>query len=155
MCYISTEIYTYMFSKACEHGIKAIIYIATQSMDGKRVKIADIIENTGSPEAFTAKVLGALTKVKIVQSLTGPAGGFFIDKDSMKHTTLIEIVEAIDGDSIFNGCGLGQNECDHEKPCPMHEKFVHVRKEIKNMLKSTSIQDLAVGLKTGKTVLIR
>ena len=37
----------------------------------------------------------------------------------------------------------------------MHEKFVHVRKEIKNMLKSTSIQDLAVGLKTGKTVLIR
>ena len=35
-----------MFSKACEHGIKAIIYIATQSMDGKRVKIGDVVENS-------------------------------------------------------------------------------------------------------------
>ena len=68
-----------MFSKACEHGIKAIIYIATQSMDGKRVKIGDVVENSGSPEAFTAKVLGSLTKYHIVNSYTGPNGGFFID----------------------------------------------------------------------------
>ena len=61
-----------MFSKACEHGIKAIIYIATQSIEGRRVKIGDVAEHSGSPEAFTAKVLGALTKHKIVNS--PPAG---------------------------------------------------------------------------------
>ena len=51
-----------MFSKACEYGIKAIIYIATQSLEGKRVKIVDVVENSGSPAAFTGKVLGSLRR---------------------------------------------------------------------------------------------
>jgi Rrf2 family transcriptional regulator, iron-sulfur cluster assembly transcription factor len=144
-----------MFSKACEHGIKAIIYIATQSIEGRRVKIGDIVEHSGSPEAFTAKVLGALTKHNIVNSHTGPYGGFDIDIKRMKEIKMSEIVEAIDGDSIFNGCGLGLSECNDIKPCPMHEKFIKVRSEIKKMLVSTSIYDLALGLKSGKTVLMR
>lgn len=144
-----------MFSKACEHGIKAIIYIATQSMDGKRVKIGDVIEHTGSPEAFTAKVLGSLTKHNIVNSHTGPFGGFNIDKSRMKEIKVIEIVQAIDGDSIFNGCGLGLSECSNVQPCPMHIKFVKVRSEIKQMLNSMSLYDLAMGIKSGKTVLMR
>lgn len=144
-----------MFSKACEHGIKAIIYIATQSMDGKRVKIGDVIESTGSPEAFTAKVLGSLTKHNIVKSHTGPFGGFDIDKSRMKEIKVIEIVQAIDGDSIFNGCGLGLSECSNVQPCPMHIKFVKVRNEIKQMLNSMSLYDLAMGIKSGKTVLMR
>lgn len=147
--------YKVMFSKACEHGIKAIIYIATQSMEGRRVKIGDIVEHSGSPEAFTAKVLGTLTKHNFVNSHTGPYGGFDIDLKQMKQTRLIDLVEAIDGDAIFNGCGLGLSECNHLRPCPMHNKFVKVRNEMKEMLNDTSVHDLAVGLKSGKTVLMR
>lgn len=144
-----------MFSKACEHAIKSIIYIATQSMEGKRVKIGDIVENSGSPEAFTGKVLGALTKHNIVDSQKGPYGGFYIDTAQMKSVRLSDIVYAIDGDSLYNGCALGLKECSHTAPCPMHEKFVQVRSDLKEMLESTSIYDLATGLKAGKTTLIR
>lgn len=144
-----------MFSKACEHGIKAIIYIATQSMDGKRVKIGDVVENSGSPEAFTAKVLGSLTKYQIVNSYTGPNGGFFIDVKDMKKIKMSDIVNAIDGDSLYNGCGMGLSECSKAQPCPMHDKFIKVRKEIKEMLTTTTVYDLALGLKSGKTVLMR
>ncbi|MEB2785350.1 Rrf2 family transcriptional regulator [Algoriphagus persicinus] len=51
-----------MFSKACEYGIKAMIYVATKSLQGVRVKMNDIVEKVGSPEAFTAKILGDLAK---------------------------------------------------------------------------------------------
>ncbi len=144
-----------MFSKACEHGIKAIIYIATQSLEGRRVKIGDIVENSGSPEAFTAKVLGALTKHNIVNSQTGPYGGFEIETGRMKQIRMSDIVQAIDGDTIYNGCGLGLSECSNIQPCPMHDKFVKVRSDIKKMLTTTTIHDLALGLKAGKTVLMR
>lgn len=144
-----------MFSKACEYGIKAIIYIATQSMLGRRVKIGEVVDHTESPEAFTAKILGALVKENIVQSVTGPYGGFYIDKNRMDQITMIEIVSAIDGDSIFNGCGLGLKECNADRPCPMHPKFVSVRADLKKMLKSTSILELAEGLKSGKSTLMR
>ena len=92
-----------MFSKACEYGIKAIIYIATQSLKGERVKTGDIVENVGSPVAFTAKILGALTKHNIVDSYTGPYGGFEIHTARMKTIKLSEIVFAIDGDIIGGG----------------------------------------------------
>jgi Rrf2 family protein len=144
-----------MFSKACEYGIKAIIYIATQSMVGRRVKMGEIVEHIDSPEAFTAKILGALVKENIVVSVTGPYGGFYIEKDRMELISMIDIVNAIDGDSIFNGCGLGLKQCNADQPCPMHSKFVGVRAELKSMLKSTSILELAEGLNSGKTTLMR
>ena len=144
-----------MFSKACEYGIKAIIYIATQSMQDKRVKIGDIAENVDSPEAFTAKILGALVKHDIVQSLTGPYGGFQIDKGKIQSIKLSEIVFAIDGDSIYNGCGLGLSECNEIHPCPVHDKFVKIRADLKSFLHTTTIHELAAGLKSGKTLLYR
>ncbi|WP_086539902.1 RrF2 family transcriptional regulator [Algoriphagus antarcticus] len=144
-----------MFSKACEYGIKAIIYIASQSMLERRVKIGEVVEHIDSPEAFTAKIVGALVKENIVQSVTGPYGGFYIDKYQMGQITMIDIVTAIDGDSIFNGCGLGLKDCDAEQPCPMHSKFVKVRADLKSMLNSTSIFELAEGLKSGKSTLMR
>lgn len=144
-----------MFSKACEHGIKAIIYIATQSLEGRRVKIGDVAAQAGSPEAFTGKVLGALTKHNIVNSHTGPYGGFDIDPTRMEQIRMSDIVFAIDGDAVYKGCALGLKECNSKKPCPMHDRFVKVRAELRTMLETTSIYDLAVGLKTGKTILTR
>ena len=144
-----------MFSKGCEYGIKAVVYIATQSLEGKRSKIGDVADNSGSPLAFTAKILGTLSKDNIVNSHTGPLGGFYIDSKQMYEINMSDIVRAIDGDSIYNGCGLGLKECNDKEPCPMHYKFVKVRNEMKEMLLSTSIHDLAVGFKSGKTVLKR
>jgi len=144
-----------MFSKTCEYGIKAIIYIASQSMQGARVKVGDIVLNAGLPEAFTGKILGALTKHGIVESHTGPYGGFEIDKERMKSIRLSEIVFAIDGDSVYNGCGLGLSECSNIQPCPVHDKFAKIRGQLKHMLETTTIYDLATGLNSGKSILMR
>lgn len=144
-----------MFSKACEYGIRAIIYIAMQSLEDRRVKIGDIVEHVGSPEAFTAKILGTLVKQGIVESLTGPYGGFYIDRNKMRSIPVGDIVSAIDGDSIFNGCGLGLSECNSAQPCPMHDKFVKIRAQLKQMLETTTVHDLAMGLRSGKTILMR
>lgn len=144
-----------MFSKACEYGIKAVVYIASESLDDKRVKIGDIANYSGSPEAFTAKVLGKLTKAGIINSYKGPNGGFELDKAKMKDVKLSEIVFVIDGDEIYNGCALGLSECDECNPCPMHESFVNIREELKTMLKSTSIYELATEYKAGNSTLIR
>lgn len=144
-----------MFSKACEYGIKSIIYIASRSLQNERVKIGDIIEHIGSPEAFTAKILGALVKAGILESLTGPHGGFMIDIHKMKKINVSDIVCAIDGDSIYNGCGLGLVECNSNQPCPMHDQFVQVRSRLKKMLETTSVFDLANGLESGRVTLMR
>lgn len=144
-----------MFSKACEYGIKAMIYVATQSLKGERVKIGDIVEKIGSPEAFTAKILSDLVKNGLIESLKGPYGGFFITPEQMESTQIIQIVSAIDGNNIFSGCGLGLHECNAERPCPMHAKFIKIRAELKNTLETSTLLELANGIKSGQTILVR
>lgn len=142
-----------MFSKACEYGIKAMLYIAEQSQSGNRVSIKEIAKATGSPEAFTAKILQQLARNHIVDSLKGPTGGFSVEKQRLSQINISQIVYAIDGDNIYNGCGLGLTHCSDDKPCPVHHKFVSVRKELKKILENTSLEELALELKSGQTFL--
>ncbi|GAA4139576.1 RrF2 family transcriptional regulator [Sphingobacterium lactis] len=144
-----------MFSKACEYGLKAMIYIASKSLDGQRVKIGDVADHTGTPEAFTAKVLSTLSRHQLLQSIKGPYGGFELDSHQLKTVRIADIVSAIDGNQLFEGCALGLETCNAEKPCPMHHNFVQIRNDLKHMMESTTIHDLATGLVAGESILIR
>lgn len=142
-----------MFSKACEYGIRASIYIAEQSLEGERVSLKDIAAEIDSPVAFTAKILQKLRKHGIISSLKGPTGGFQIHMDRIGRITLSDIVYAIDGDHIYTGCGLGLNKCNEEHPCPLHYDFKKVRDDLKQMLESTNLRDLALKLEKGSAFL--
>ncbi|HLW33618.1 MAG TPA: Rrf2 family transcriptional regulator [Aequorivita sp.] len=140
-----------MFSKACEYGIRAVLFLAKQAQDDLRPNITEIAKATASPEAFTAKILQQLVKGGIVLSKKGPNGGFYMAKDSKLR--LIEIVTAIDGDKIFHGCGLGLAQCSSLHPCPVHDQFEDVREGLKQMCENTFVMDLATKLNLGDTFL--
>ncbi|MBW8201285.1 MAG: Rrf2 family transcriptional regulator [Bacteroidota bacterium] len=144
-----------MFSKACEYGIRAAVYVALQSLDGRRVSVNEIAEEIDSPIAFTAKILQQLSRSKVIHSVKGPTGGFELDRTEMDTVKLSMIVHAIDGDDIYVGCGLGLKECNANQPCPLHDKFVDIRTDLKNMLENTSLYELATGLEVGLTYLKR
>ncbi len=130
-----------------------MLYISMQSLKDNRVSLKDIAKKIDSPEAFTAKILQQLARDGIVVSVKGPTGGFQISRMRMKEIKLINIVTAIDGDTIFRGCALGLKECDSEKPCPVHDKFTGIRDDLKRMLSETSIYELATGIEEGLTFL--
>lgn len=142
-----------MFSKACEYGIKASIFIAINSAEGKRVSPKKIAIEIDSPQAFTAKILQALVKHDIIKSIQGAHGGFEIDKEKISSIKLSQIVNAIDGNAIYSGCGLGLNVCDESHPCPVHEQFKIVRKQLKQMLESTNLEQLAQDVNSGVSFL--
>ena len=144
-----------MFSKSCEYGIKAVIYIAKKSLIGERVKIGEVSSNIEAPEAYTAKIMTSLIKQKLLESKTGRYGGFKIEIDRMKTIMVSDVVFALDGDSVYKGCALGLKECDASKPCPLHNKFVTIREELRETLETTSLFDLASTLKAGQTMLVR
>ncbi|WP_417602242.1 RrF2 family transcriptional regulator [Owenweeksia hongkongensis] len=143
-----------MFSKACEYGIKAMIYIAQKSGEAGKVSLKEIAAGTDSPVAFTAKILQTLSREGLLISTKGPTGGFIL-AESPSNMNLAQIVSAIDGDSVFVGCGLGLETCDSERPCPVHHKFAIVRDELTLMLNCTTLQELALGLKNGASFLTR
>jgi Rrf2 family protein len=142
-----------MFSKACEYGIKASIFIAINSLEGRRVSPKEISEEINSPQAFTAKILQALVKHNVINSIKGAYGGFEIDKSNVSKIKLAQVVNAIDGNKIYSGCGLGLEKCDENHPCPVHDKFKSVRNDLKFMLENTTLEELALNIKSGESFL--
>lgn len=134
-----------MFSKSCEYAIKALIYIHSRSSIEGMVKVNDISGAIDAPVFYVSKILQKLVKQDIVASMKGPQGGFYIDKKH-KAKRLIDIVGAIDGDKIFNGCGLGISMCSESHPCPLHNQFKGIRLKIKKMLLETTIEQLSISV---------
>ncbi len=131
-----------MFSKACEYGIRATIYVAQQSELNRKVGFKDIAKAIDSPEAFTGKIMQQLSKNGFVHSVKGPYGGFWIDKDSLQTVTLSDLVDLFDGERAYNGCMLGLSSCDGEQPCPLHEETQEILENLRTLLKQTSIYNV-------------
>lgn len=144
-----------MFSKACEYGIRASIYIANQTQFERKVGLKEVAEAIESPIAYTSKILQQLTKHQIIKSDKGPKGGFSMSVYELENIKLTTIVHAIDGDSIYEGCGLGLKKCNEKQPCPVHNQFKVIRDELKKMLETTSLLSLAEEYKKGITFLKR
>lgn len=144
-----------MFSKACEYGIRAAIYIAQQSLVDRKVSLKDVAKAIESPTAYTSKILQKLSKNSIIKSDKGPTGGFSMDKTELEKVKLCSIVYAIDGDAVYTGCGLGLKKCNENKPCPVHYQFKLIREELKKMLETTTVKTLATDFEKGLTFLKR
>ncbi|MFV0607146.1 MAG: RrF2 family transcriptional regulator [Niabella sp.] len=144
-----------MFSKACEYGIRAAIYIAGQSLQNRKVSLKDVAKAIESPEAYTSKILQQLVRSNIINSEKGPTGGFSIDNTVTQKITLSSIVFAIDGNKVYTGCGLGLKRCNEKKPCPVHFKFKLIRENLKEMLELTTVYSLVEDMEKGLTFLKR
>ena len=144
-----------MFSKACEYGIRASIFIAEQSLLDKKVSLKDIAKAIDSPEAYTSKILQQLSRNFIINSDKGPTGGFSMSQQELEEVKLSTVVTAIDGDAIYKGCGLGLKNCNEKMPCPVHNQFKVVREELREMLETTLVKSLTMDLKGGVTFLKR
>ena len=111
-----------MFSKSFEYALRAVIYLCNESSEHAKLNINQISTAIDSPEPFTAKILQTLVRRNIIASTKGPGGGFFIDSKA-KPIPVIDIVDATDGRSAFERCGLGLKECSESRPCPIHNEF--------------------------------
>lgn len=137
------------FSKSCEYGIKAVIFIGSRSSSSEKVRVNDIARNINSPLAFTAKILQALVGGQIVSSSRGIHGGFWIDPEALSSITVMDIVKVIDGDAMFHQCALGMDQCGGDHPCPIHHRMVGVRGDIARELESTTLEELVESIDSG------
>jgi len=130
---------TVLFSKKCEIGLQAVLYLSTEE-EGDLFNAFQVSGKVKQPKEFVSKVLQILTSSGIVGSKKGKNGGFFLAKPA-EEIRLIEIVEAIDGLEVFEKCVLGFPECGDTHPCPVHNAWGKIRDEAYNMLMNETLKD--------------
>lgn len=142
-----------IFSKACEHGIRATTYVAQKSLNNERCSVKDIAKEIDAPEAFTAKILQKLVKGGIIKSVKGATGGFEVEIKEMKKIKLTDIVIAIDGMVNEKICVLGLKKCSDEQPCPVHNKYKFIKKDLLSMIRTTTLSEMSSSVDAGLTCL--
>lgn len=138
-----------MLSKSCRYAIRATIFVASK-LEQEKLSVKQIAKAIDAPEAFTAKILQMLTKHKVLSSLKGPYGGFFIEHHQMGQP-VINIVNAVDGLSVFKECGLCLKQCSESHPCPMHKEYKLVRNKLLTTFEETTIAKLVNTLNEGNS----
>jgi Rrf2 family protein len=142
-----------MLSYTCKTAIKAVIYLASKFESGENAGIKEIAEYINASEHTVGKLLQTLVKQGLINSVKGPAGGFYISKLQTKQP-IINIVEAIDGKQVFKGCGLGLSKCSATHPCPIHNEYKEARNRIEKLFTHKKIVDLCESVNCGTTYLI-
>ncbi|WP_456461694.1 RrF2 family transcriptional regulator [Lutibacter sp.] len=108
-----------MLSRASKYAILSTLYLAEHSSKEKKISVKQIADEIEVPSPFLAKLFQQLVHAKIISSVKGPNGGFYITPKNGKKT-VCDIIENIDGLHKLNECFLGLHECDSKNPCPVH-----------------------------------
>ncbi len=137
-----------MISKACQYALRAVVFLASKADDKIKLNVKQIAKEIDAPEAFTAKTMQVLNKHKIITSLKGPYGGFFIEEYQM-DTPIIDIVHAVDGLQIFTACGFGLRRCSNGHPCAFHDTYAVLRSTMKKTFEETTVRKLAKNIEDG------
>ena len=140
-----------LLSKTCAYAIRATIYLAIQK-EKQFVPIKEIAETLNLSFHFLTKIFQTLTKADFLESVKGPKGGVSLKKQP-SETTIFDVIQIIDGKDIFNECVLDLPGCSDETPCPMHNTWGQLRKDLNKMLKTKTLESLALQVRN-KSILL-
>lgn len=133
-----------LFSKACAYAIRAAVLAAAKDPDGQRnfIPIRELADEVAVSFHFLTKILRKLTEANIMKSFRGPNGGVGLIRPA-RDISVIDIVAAIDGLGLFEGCALGLPQCSDKSPCPLHDAWRKRREDLQKLLSRTTLADLA------------
>jgi len=138
-----------MLSNTSKYAIRAVIYLALNAGEEKKIGIKMISKDLNIPTPFLGKILQTLAKHKLLSSTKGPHGGFGLGKRA-EDIKLIDIVDIIDGQDVFRQCLIRLEDCNDKEPCSVHYKYSEIRTSLINLFRNQNIGNLVDEIVEGK-----
>jgi len=118
-------------SNTTGYAIKALMCLESGGCVPRH--IGDIASCAGVPRAYLAKILNVLAQQGLVETKRGYRGGISLARKA-EEISLLQIVEAVEGNQWLGNCLLGMDTCDIFTICPTHDFWARIRREISEEL---------------------
>ena len=122
------------------YAIRAVLTLARAEND-EVVPARRIAKEMDIPVRFLPQVLGDLSRAGIVEARLGRAGGYRLSKPA-SQISLLDIIEASEGDARRQTCVLSGKPCDGDDPCDVHDMFYEAQEAILQRLDGVSVADV-------------
>ena len=90
------------------------------------------------PERFLSDMMRDLVRAGLVDGTIGRSGGYRLAKPSME-ISLLDVVEAVEGDSRRRVCILRGGPCALDRVCDVHAVFAAAQDDALGRLRATTI----------------
>ena len=128
-------------SEAVSLGLHTMVLLATDTE--RRFSNPEIAETLDVSGHHLAKVMQRLVRAGLVDSVSGPRGGFLLATPA-QEIGLLRIYEAIEGTLADEGCLLRKSTCDGRN-CVLGEVLHSLHEQLRDYLSNTTLAGLAEG----------
>ena len=124
-------------TKRADYAFRAVLALS-RATDGERLSVRRIAADERVPERFLPQVMGDLVRAGLVEGTVGRSGGYQLAKPAAE-ISLLEVVEAVEGDSRRRVCVLRGGPCALAGVCDVHAIFAAAQDDVLDRLQTTTI----------------
>lgn len=128
-------------SKRGDYVVRSAICLARAAAEGDGRKIREVVAEMDVPRTFASQILAGLVHAGLATSRAGRDGGYRLARPA-SEISLLEVVEAGEGNLRAERCALGEGPCRWEAVCPLHETWTAATAALRGVLASTTLEEL-------------
>ncbi len=126
-------------TRRADYGIRATIALAQAGNERRSVR--RVAAEQRIPPAFLSRVMADLTRAGIVEATTGRSGGYRLAR-SAARISLLDVVEAVEGDVRRRTCVLRGGACRLNGVCTVHPVFAAAQDDLLATLARAKLGDM-------------
>ncbi|MFH1136045.1 MAG: Rrf2 family transcriptional regulator [Pseudomonadota bacterium] len=128
-------------TKEGEYAVRIILFLAAQEpgLLANRKLIADRMD---IPYHFLGKIGPKLAASGLLDIMQGPKGGYRLRRPA-GQITLLDVVEAVEGEIHLNDCVVKPGVCGRAGFCPVHKAWGEARETLRRSLSSANFEQMA------------
>jgi Rrf2 family protein len=133
-------------TKRGDYGVRAMLALAAAA-DDRPVSVRRIADAMAIPPQILPSVMRPLVRAGLAEAVTGRAGGYRLARPA-GAISLLDVVEAIEGDSRRETCVLRGGPCGRDGFCAAHPAFYAAQEAVRTELAAARLDTLSASLPT-------
>lgn len=127
-------------TKRGDYAVRAMIALARHAPNGW-LSVRRISDAMAIPVRFLPQVMGDLHRAGLVEAAAGRSGGYRLARGA-DGITLLDVIEAVEGDSRRRTCVLRSAPCGLDGYCDVHGVFFEAQEALLRTLGAASLAAL-------------
>jgi Rrf2 family protein len=108
-------------TRRADYAVRAVVALAA-APPGDRLSVRRIAADRDIPARFLPQVMADLVAAGLVEGRAGRTGGYRLARPAAA-ITMLDVVEAVEGDSRRRTCVLRSGPCGIDRTCVVHPVF--------------------------------
>jgi len=128
-------------TRRADYAVRAMLTLKDRDAD-EVVSGARIAATMGIPPRFVAQVMADLVAAGLITARTGRRGGYALAR-AADSISMLDVVEAVEGDSRRRTCVLRSAPCSAQGKCAVHDIFAAAQDALLDRLATASLASAA------------